>query len=124
MITLDTTTKKLEIGLGGAVAATEPHVTVCYYDVPGQTKSDFSEYRRATKLSKTSGATPVTICEAPSQSGTTRGIVYLCVFNADSGSVTPTIRIDDGGTDYTQYGQALAAGKSLIYEHGAGWSVI
>jgi hypothetical protein len=124
MIVLDTTTKKLEIGLAGAVATTEPHVTVCFYDVPAQTKNDNSEYAGGTTLSKTTGATAKTICAAPSIAGTTRKIMYICVFNADSASVTPTVRIDDGGTDYTQYSQALAAGKSLVYEDGQGWQVI
>ena len=124
MIYLDSTSKKLEIGLGGAVATTEPHVTVCFYDVPSDTRQDYSEYRGGTKLTKTTGATAATICAAPPLAGTVRNIRHICVFNADSASVTPSIRIDDGGTDYTQYSQALAAGKSLVYEDGAGWQVI
>lgn len=124
MITLDTTARLLEVGLGGAVATTEPHVTVCYYDVPGQTKTDNSEYRRATTLSKTSGATPVTICAAPLANGVARNIEYICVHNADSGAVTVTVRVDEGGTDYNQYAQSVAAGKSLVYEDGQGWQVI
>ena len=124
MIYLDSATRKLEIGLAGAVATTEPHVTVSYYDVPPQTKQDNSEYRGATKLTKTSGATPVTICEAPAQNGTTRNIQYISVQNADSGAVTVTIRIDDGGTDYNQCVQQLAAGETLMFEREGGWQIL
>jgi hypothetical protein len=124
VIVLDKTTRTLEIGLGGAVAAIEPYVTVCYYDVPAQDRVGFGEYQSATTLSRTSGATPVTICAAPAVQGVVRNVRYVCVQNADSGSVTVTIRIDDGGTDYPQYAQALASTKTLVYEHGQGWQVL
>lgn len=123
MIRLDRTTRKLEIILGGAAATTEPHVTVCFYDVNGQAKTDFSEYMGGTKLSKTTGGTLVSICDAPAQ-GTVRNITYICVQNLDSGAVTVTVRIDDNGTKYNQYSQSLAQNKSLVYEHGQGWSVV
>jgi hypothetical protein len=121
MIILDTTTKTLEIGLAGSVTTTEPHVTVCYYDTISQTKTDFSEPRRATKLTKTSGVTPVTICDAPTIIGAARCIFYICIHNADNTSATITVRIDDGGTDYRQYSHAVPAGHSLIYDSGNGW---
>lgn len=124
MICLDTSSKKLEIGLAGAVAANECHVTVVYYDVLPQTKDDNSEYKRATKLANTSGATPVTICEAPTQAGAVRNIEYICVQNADTSAAVVTVRIDDGGTDYNQYAQSVATLKSLVYERGAGWQVL
>jgi len=114
----------LQIVLGGAVATVQPHVTVSCYDVPNQTKEDSSEYRGTTFLSKTNNTTAVAICAAPPIVGTVRNIDYICVFNADSAAVTPTVRINVGTTTFTQYSQALAAGKSLVYEHGAGWQVI
>jgi hypothetical protein len=33
-------------------------------------------------------------------------------------------RLNDGTTTFTQYSQAVAAGKSLVYESGSGWQVI
>jgi hypothetical protein len=114
----------LEIVLGGTVATTQPHVTVSCYDVPNQTKEDSSEYRGTTFLSKTNNTTAVSICVAPPIVGTVRNIDYVCLFNADSASVTPTIRLNDGATTFTQYSQSVAAGKSLVYEHGAGWQVL
>lgn len=124
MIVLDTTTKKLEVGLAGAVAANECHVTVVFYDVPAQAKADASEYRRAVSLAKTAGATPVTICAAPTRDGVVRCVEYICVQNADTSAATVTVRIDDGGTDYNQYAQSVASNKSLVYQDGAGWLVI
>lgn len=124
MIVLDTTTKKLEVGLAGAVAANECHVTVVYYDVLPQAKNDSSEYKRAVSLAKTSGATPVAICAAPTRDGVVRCIEYICVQNADTSAAVVTVRIDDGGTDYNQYAQSVATLKSLVYERGAGWQVL
>lgn len=124
MIRLDATTRKLEIGLAGAVTTTEPHVTVTFYDVPGETKSDYSEYRGGTKLTKTSGATPVTICDAPVQNGTVRNIDYICVHNADSVAATVTIRIDEATTDYNLVKTVLAVGETLIYEREGGWQIL
>jgi hypothetical protein len=114
----------VEIVLGGAVATAQPHVTVSCYDVPNQTKEDSSEYRGTTFLNKTNNTTLVSICAAPPIVGTVRNIDYICVFNVDSASVTPTIRLNDGTTTFTQYSQAVASGKSLVYESGSGWQVI
>jgi hypothetical protein len=124
VIYLDSITKKLEIVLGGAVATNQPHVTVCFYDVPSQIDPRAGERLGGVSLNKTNNASAVTICAAPPIAGTTRNIRYICIYNADSGSVTPSIQIDDGGTDYIQYSQALAAGKSLVYEDSQGWLVL
>jgi hypothetical protein len=124
MISLDKTTRTLQAVLVGAVTTNELHVTVCYYDVTAQTKEDNSEYRRAMKLTKTTGTTPVVICTAPSANGTARNVDYISVQNADTVSSTVTIQVDDGGTTYNQCSQALSAGETLIYEHEGGWQII
>lgn len=125
MIRLSSTDMSLEVLLGGAAAATEPYVTCSYYDVPAIAKvDDFTEPRGVTAMSRTTGATHVTACAAPTVAGTVRNIDYLCIQNADSGAVTVTVRINNGGTRYPQYSQSLASGKSLVFERGAGWMVL
>lgn len=122
MFALDSTQKSLEIVLDGAVTP-DFHITVGYYDVPSQTKNDYSQYRRATVLSRSDDTTPVTICEAPEQSHISRVIEYICVFNPPGGTTAvATISIDENGTASGQKSKSLAAGESLVYEHGAGWS--
>lgn len=124
MIPLDKTTRKLQVVLAGAVTTNELHVTVAYYDVAAQTKSGTEEYRRVISTALTTGATAVDVCDAPSTNNTVRNIVYVAINNADTVSATPTVQIDDAGTDYRQIAKALTAGQSLVYEHGAGWQVL
>ena len=124
MISLDKTTRKLQVALAGAVTTNELHVTVSYYDVPAQTKSGTEEYRRVVSTNVTTGATAVDVCDAPSTNNTVRNIVYLCVHNADTVAATPTVQIDDSSTKYRQMAKSLTAGQSLVYEHGAGWLVL
>jgi hypothetical protein len=125
MIRLSSTEMSLEVVLGAAVAATEPYVTCSYYDIPAIAKvDDFTEPRGVTSLSRTTGATPVTACAAPTVAGTIRNIDYLCIQNADSGAVTVTVRINNGASSHPQYSQSLASGKSLVYQRGAGWMVL
>jgi len=123
MIRLDTTTKKLEIKLGGAHTTTAPKVTVTYYDVRSVEKLDNSEYRHTSTNTTTNGSTDVTICAAPAQVGTTRNIDGIMVYNADSVNATVTIKFDDGGTEYPIINKTLSSAQSLFYEHGAGWQV-
>ena len=124
MISLDKTTRKLQVVLAGAITTNQLHVTVSYYDVAAQTKSGTEEYRRLVSTNVTASATPVDVCDAPSTNNTVRNIVYLCVHNADTVSATPTVQIDDASTTYKQMSKALTAGQSLVYEHGAGWQVL
>lgn len=123
MIRLDTTTKKLEIKLGGSHTTTAPKVTTSYYDVRSTEKLDNSEYRYTSTISTTNGTTDVTIVAAPGQVGTTRNIDGIIVYNGDSVSATVTIKIDDGGTETTLINKTLTSAQSLFYEHGVGWQV-
>ena len=124
VIQLDSTTKKLEISLSGAITTNQPHITVCFHDVPAQTKTDFSDYRGAPKLTKANSTTAVTICEAPAQNNVTRNVTYISIYNADTVACTVNLRIDDAGTDYTQVLQTLAVGETLAYQAGGGWQVL
>jgi hypothetical protein len=119
-IVLDTASRKLEAKLGAAGAIP---VTVNFVDIIPQTKSDFSPYRPACKITNTDGTTAVTVCEAPAQ-GAVRVINYICVYNSDAGSETVTIQIDDGGTESIQVVITLATTESAIWTPNSGWDVV
>jgi hypothetical protein len=124
VIRLDRTNRKLEAVLAGAITTTQPHCIVSFYDVPAQSKDDFSEYRGATKITATNSATAVTICEAPGVNGTVRNIDYISIQNRDSVSATVTVQIDDANTDYVLVSQSVAAGKTLEWTRSAGWKIL
>lgn len=124
MIRLDTTARNLEAVLAGAVSTAQPQCVVSFYDVPSQSKEDFSEYRGATKLTNTNSTTPVTICAAPTTNGTIRNIDHISIYNRDTASVTVTVQIDESTTDSILVSKALAAGETLEWTRSAGWKII
>lgn len=122
MITLDKTTRKLQLLLAGA-AATEAEIVVVFYDVLPQTKATFEEYRRAVKVSNSNDTTPVDICDSPVIQGTTRNITLISVFNADVGSITATVRYNDNGTLYRLKTHAIPTLQTLRWTPETDWAV-
>lgn len=115
---LDTTTRKLQVVLDGAIQSVNCSVTVSYIDytananpVPG------------TQVSTTNGVTAVDICSAPASS-TQRRILYLHIYNKDSRTAIFTIRLNDNGTLYTIQQIKLVAGENFVYNIGSGFTVI
>lgn len=117
MIRLDTTTRKLQAVLAGAITTNQLPCTVSYSD---KTSTD---YVGATQLTNTNSTTAVDICNAPAAS-TIRDIDYLSIRNRDTATATVTVMIDDSATDYEIVKATLAVGDQLIYTHGTGWQVI
>ena len=119
MIRLDTTTRTLQLYLGGAVTINQLQVTVCYSDQTAST------YNGATQLTNSNGTTPVVICAAPAAS-TVRDIDMLTVLNTDTASANVTIEIVDSSTSssYNQIYVVLAVEDKLTYTHGSGWQVV
>jgi len=62
------------------------------------------------------GTTPVTIVSAPA-SGAVRTIRLVNIYNADTASVTVTMRLNNNGTARVLAKATLAAGETFIYEH-------
>ena len=112
MITITTTTT-LQAVLGGAPAATQPTYHVDYIDT-----ADDAVGQGAGSLNST---TDVDIVAAPSSGD--RLIRQIHLHNADSGSVTVTVKTDTGGTERKLIVMTLTAGQSLIYNSHAGWFV-
>jgi hypothetical protein len=120
MIRLDSTLRRVQILLGGAVASTQPDVVVCYTDRNTPAPAPFLT---STKLSVTNNGTAVDICDAPANL-VTRDIDFISVRNNDSASVTVTIRYNDNGTTYKIIAVTLLTLESLLYESGAGWKTL
>lgn len=121
MIYLDTTTRKLQAVLAGAISTTNPKGAVFFYDVPAQSKEDVSEYHGSTKVTSTNGANDVDICAAPPFEGMTRDIQSIMFHNLDTASVTLTIKIDDATVETILWKGTLATLECVSYEHGTGW---
>lgn len=117
MIRLNTTTRKLQAILAGAVANNQLPVTVCYSD------KSASSYAGATQLAATNGVTAVDICAAPA-AATVRDIDMIAVVNTDTAAATVTIRIDDAGTPRQVFAATLTVGDQINYTHGSGWQVL
>lgn len=124
MIPLDTTTRKLQAFLSGAASTTNPKVTVSFYDVPRQEKTDNAEYLRSPQFTTLAGVTETDICDAPKVQGTVRNIEYINIYNADTASVTVTVCVDDGGTNHIQVQMTLATTESAVWTPESGWNVV
>jgi hypothetical protein len=123
MIPLDTDTRKLQAFLSGAAATTSPTVTVVFYDVPNQSKMDFSEFRRAPQFTVLAGATETDICAAPA-AGVVRMIEYINIYNTDSASVDVFVVVDDNGTNRIQAKLTLATTETAIWTAASGkWNI-
>lgn len=117
MIRLDSTLRKLEVLLGGAVAATQPAFVACWSDAGS------AGYVGGTTPGTTNGAAPVTLVAAPA-SGIVRDVDYVSIINRDSASVTVTIRYNDNSTTYNIITVLLEVGAHLVYTHAHGWEVL
>lgn len=114
MIRLDSTVS-LQCVLAGAVATTQPQVTVCASDQSATGYAGLAPIR--TALNST---TDVTILAAPATL-TIRDVDYLGIFNRDTASITVTIKYDASGTDTIITTFTLLTLETLLYIHGTGW---
>ena len=114
---LDSTTKKLQINLGGAVATNQLPVVVDYVDFTASATTP------GVQASTTNGASQVDILSAPAAS-TQRKVNNVSIFNADTAAVTITVVLDDNGTDYQILNSmTLAVGDTLSYTDVMGWQL-
>ena len=121
MIILDLTTRKLEIVLAGAVTANQLQITVTYFD---QTPKQSDLTKIFTAVSASNSTTDATILAAPPEINVIRNVKTITVYNKDTASATPTIKIDDSGTETILVKQVLLTTETLHYEDGSGWQII
>lgn len=116
MIIFDTTTRKLQMLLAGAVATNQCPCMVAWVDVTT------TAYTPGTTVANSNNTTAVDIVAAPASS-TYRQLKTLTFYNADTASVTVTIRYNDNGTTYTIVKVTLPTLYHLVYTDTDGWSV-
>lgn len=116
MIRLDTTTRKLQALLGGAVTTNQMQCVSAYSDATQ------SGYVGATTVINTNNSTAVDIVPAPSAGY--RDVDYINIYNRDTVSQTLTIRYNDNGTTYGLIVVTLLTGEQLNYTHGSGWCAL
>lgn len=116
MIVLNATTDTVQALLGGAVTTNELQVVASWRDITT------TAYTAGRTVVVTNGATPVTAVGSPAAS-TQRVVDFVSVYNADTVTQTVTVRFNDNGTTYILWIGQLAAGQTLTFVDGAGWSV-
>lgn len=116
-IVLDTTTRKLQILLGGAVATTQPAYVTSYVDI-GTLGATIGGSNGATN-----SGTAVDAVAAPA-SGNQRIVKLITLYNEDTASVVATVRYNDNGTTRTLFKGTLLAGQELVYTSTSGFQVL
>ena len=118
MIVVDIPGKSIEVVLAGAVATTQLPFVVNYTNVSREGRKSIGSTDGTTN-----STTAVTILAAAS-SGARREVESISLYNADSGSVTATIRINNNSTTRIVVKVVLATLDHLIYTAAAGWFVM
>lgn len=105
----------LQVSLKDAVTTNNSPCVVFWRDV---TTTGFTPGR---SLANTNGTTDVNAVTTPAAS-TQRIIDHINLYNADTVSITPTFKMDLGGTEYLLWRGRLGIGQSVTYVDGKGWS--
>ena len=114
---LDNTTRKIQVILAAAKTTSDLQWTACYQD-------QSSTYTLPlANTGTTNGLTSVDVIPAPAAS-TSRHIISLNLYNADTVPTTATIRLYDTGPSYfTQWYGTLNVGDQLAYSEARGFEV-
>lgn len=115
MIVLDATTTTLEVLLSAAVAAAQSPVVASYVDITATGVAPPASANAATN-----NTTAVTAVAAPA-AATSRQIRYFSVYNADTGSITVTVRQNFNATTRILNKTTLAPGETLTFTQDQGW---
>jgi hypothetical protein len=114
---LDSSSKRIRVYLGGAVAANQLQWFASYADLDDAAASFFG--REGSGV--TNGVTPVEIVPAPA--GTVqRQVKYLSVDNVDTATATVYFELYDG-TQRRIFIAELLVDERVVYAHEVGWTV-
>lgn len=116
MIVLSATTDKLQAVLAAVVTTSQLDCVASWRDITTTT------YTPGRTLSTTNSTTDADIVPAPDAS-TQRVIDFVSICNTDTVSHTVKVKLDASGTDYVLFVGTIAAGQTITYVEGAGWSV-
>lgn len=116
MLILSNTTDKIQVVLAASVATNQPQCVASWRDITAT-----PTYVAGRSVANTNGTTDVDLVASPAAS-TQRLVDFISVYNADTASVTVTVKYDANGTDRTLYRGVLATGETLTYQDDSGWS--
>ncbi len=117
MITLNSTTDKIQVLLDGSVTTAQLICASIYRDT---TTTSIAPSRNVTLTNNT---TAVDLVGSPASS-TQRLVEYLSVHNSDTNGARVTVRFSDNGTYYTLHSCILEVGDKLEYVDKEGFRVI
>lgn len=128
MIVLDTTTRSIEVILGGAVVANQLPLVASYSDSALPSYASFADLRLSQSTQKTNqtisnNTSVVTVVAAP-DSGNQRRVSFLSAYNEDTAAVILTVQLNDNSTTRILAKVTLAIGDTLYYVEGVGFYVI
>lgn len=118
MLRLDTTTRKLEVILGGAITTNQLPITASWSDASS------GGYLGGATVINTNSTVAVVAVAAPTAAGTIRDVDYMSVKNSDTVAAAVTVRYNDNGTLYSEVTITLQVNDVLIYTHAKGWYVL
>ncbi len=117
MITLSSTTDKIQVVLDSAVETSELSCYAAYRDTTTTSISPINNQMLTT------GATAVDLVPSPASS-TQRLIEYLSVHNRDTQAREVTVRFSDNGTLYTLFKSKIQPGDKLEFKDKRGFEVV
>lgn len=115
---LSATSHKIQAVLGGTVTVNQVVCVASYQDI---TSSGMTIPQSSSQV-LTNDTTAVDVVGAPASS-TTRQIVHLLFYNADTSAVSITVSKDVSGTDYTLITTTLQSGSVMEWSRETGWKV-
>jgi len=117
MLTLSSTTDKIQVILETSAATSNMTCYVAYRDT---TTSSITPINYQVSTNGTSAIDLV----SPPTSSTQRLVEYLSVYNGDTQSDVVTVRFSDNGTFYTLFKSRLAPSDKLEYKDKSGFSIV
>ena len=120
MLSLDATTKSLEVKLNGAASTTELPVVATYVDL---SQATFALTGSGAADSITMGGTAITAVAAPAAT-TTRKLNYLSIVNVDTAAAVVTVQINNSTSTRIVFKATLSLGDQLSFTDVSGWVVI
>jgi hypothetical protein len=118
-------TDTLSIVLAGAVTTTQADLCASYIDVSSIAAMPSNQPNRCNGAQSgvSAGTTPVTIVSAP-LAKTLREVQYLSIYNADTVSMTVTLRLIDNGTTRILGKVTLGVGERAEYTDSNGFRTV
>jgi len=115
---LSTDLQQIRIYLTSSVSTTEPAFVVSYNDID----ANGMILPQSNSIGLTAGTGDVVMVDTPN-SGVTRQVVNIQLFNNDTQDVQAVIYLNDNGTQYTLCNIVVPSGNTLQWSRETGWVV-